>query len=349
MTGSGVYKFVNWQRGERLNLEVNEDYWGEKAKLDLRWVNVQDTNVMTLGLRAGDYDMIEGVPSIIGDLEGAPGITLKTDTPGLQLLQIGFNQRYQEEDLPEGDTVPEDFFHDVRVRQAFNYTFDYQAEIDGALFGAATRGSYVLPEGLYGYDPDAPIYEYNPERAEELFKEAGWWDKGFTVSIISDESPTFTDPALILKDGIESLNPKFRINVQSLAEARFDGLMAQDPIPAAMWSFTSPEFRDPDAYMVDLADPDGRWGTLAGFENGYSDPDAIAEMITEAKRELDPDARADLYSELQEVLYEEAMWIFTAQEAAVAAYQNGLTGVTVNPMWPRPALRYSLYGKGGDS
>jgi peptide/nickel transport system substrate-binding protein len=339
---------VNWQRGERLNLEINEDYWGEKAKLDLRWLNVQDPNVSTLGLRAGDYDMIEGVPAIIGDIQGAPGVELKTDTPGLQLLQIGFNLRFNEEDLPEGDTVPADFFHDVRVRQAFNYAFDYQAMIDGPLFGAATRGSYVLPQGLYGYDPEAPIFDYNLERAEELFKEAGWWDEGFTVSVIAEEDSSFTDQALILKDGIESMNPKFRVNVQALPEARFDELMAQDPIPVAMWSWTSPEFRDPHAYMLDSAHPDGRWGTIAGFESGYEDPDAIADMITEAQRELDPDARAELYNELQQVLFDEAMWIFTAQESAVLAYRDWLTGVTVNPMWPRPALRYSLYGKGGD-
>lgn len=349
MAGSGVYKFVNWQRGERLNLEINEDYWGEKAKLDLRWLNVQDPNVSTLGLRAGDYDMIEGVPAIIGDIEGAPGVELKTDTPGLQLLQIGFNLRFNEEDLPEGDTVPADFFHDVRVRQAFNYAFDYQAMIDGPLFGAATRGSYVLPQGLYGYDPEAPIFDYNLDRAEELFKETGWWDEGFTVSVIAEEDSSFTDQALILKDGLEGLNPKFRVNVQALPEARFDELMAQDPIPVAMWSWTSPEFRDPHAYMLDSAHPDGRWGTIAGFENGYEDPDAIADMITAAQRELDPDARAELYSELQQVLFDEAMWIFTAQESAVLAYRDWLTGVTVNPMWPRPALRYSLYGKGGGS
>ena len=349
MAGSGVYKFESWQRGERLNLEINEDYWGEKAKLDLRWLNVQDPNVSTLGLRAGDYDMIEGVPSIIGDIQGAPGVEVKTDTPGLQLLQIGFNLRFREEDLPDGDTVPADFFHDVRVRQAFNYAFDYQAMIEGPLFGAATRGSYVLPQGLYGYDPEAPIFDYDLERAEELFKEAGWWEEGFTVSVIAEEDSGFTDQALIMKDGIESLNPKFRVNVQALPEARFDELMAQDPIPVAMWSWTSPEFRDPHAYMLDSAHTEGRWGTIAGFENGYEDPDAIDEMITEAQRELDPDARAELYSELQQVLFDEAMWIFTAQESAVLAYRDWLTGVTVNPMWPRPALRYSLYGKGGES
>ena len=348
VAGSGVYRLVDWQRGERMNWEINEDYWGEHALMDLRWNNVQDPNVSTLGLRAGDFDMIEGVPAIIGDIEGADGVTVDTDTPGLQLLQIGFNMRYNVEDLPPEDNVPADFFHDVRVRQAFNHAFDYQAMIDGPLFGAATRGSYVLPAGLYGYDPEAPIYDYDLERAEQLFRESGWWDRGFSVSVIAEEDSSFTDQALILKDGIESLNPNFRINVQALPESRFDELMAQDPVPVALWSWTSPEFRDPHAYMADAADPNGRWGTIAGFANGYSNPEQISTLVSEAQRELDPDARADLYSNLQNVLYEEAMWIFPAQEAAVLAYRDWLTGVTVNPMWPRPALRYSLYGKGGE-
>jgi peptide/nickel transport system substrate-binding protein len=131
MAGSGQYVFVDWQRGERLNFEVNDDYWGEKAKVDVRWFNVQDPNVSTLGLRAGDYDIIEGVPSIIPDVEGASGVTLNPDTPGLQLLQIGFNMDIPVDDLPDGDDIPADFFHDKRVRQAFNYSFDYDAMREG--------------------------------------------------------------------------------------------------------------------------------------------------------------------------------------------------------------------------
>jgi peptide/nickel transport system substrate-binding protein len=345
MAGSGVYRFVNWQRGERITFEINEDYWGEKAKLDLRWLNVQDRNVSTLGLRAGDYDIDEGVPDIISDLEGAPGVALNTDTPGLQLLQIGFNLKYNPEDLPRGDDVPADFFHDVRVRQAFSYAFDYDAMISGPLSGAATRGAFVIPQGMFGYDDSAPIYPYDPERAEELFRETGWLERGFTVSIIAEEDSGFEAQALILKDGIESISPNMRIQVLALPEARFDEMMAQQPIPAALWSWTTPEYRDPHSYFIDSVHPDGRWGELAGLAQGYSNPGELATMIEKAQRELDPGRREQLYAELQRATYEEAPSIFPAQESAVLAYREWLNGVVANPMWPRPALRYSLYDK----
>ncbi|MGH3385970.1 MAG: ABC transporter substrate-binding protein [Nocardioidaceae bacterium] len=346
MAGSGQYVLTSWERGERINFEINEDYWGEPAKENLRWFNVQDPNVYALGLRAGDYDIIEGIPTIIPDIEGATGVVVNPDTPGLQLLQIGFNMNIPVAELPEGDTVPADFFHDKRVRQAFNYAFDYESMRDGPLSGAATRGSFFIPEGMYGHDPEAPRYDYDLAEAERLFKEAGWWDKGFTVSLIAEEDSVFENQSLILKDGLEALNPKFRVNVMALPESRFDELMAETPIPVAMWSWTTPEFRDPHSYFMDSAHPDGRWGTLAGLGEGYENPDEIAAMIEAANSELDLDARAELYSELQQVMYDEAPSILPAQENIVLAYREWLTDVSANPMWPRPGLRYSLYGKG---
>jgi peptide/nickel transport system substrate-binding protein len=343
MAGSGQYVLESWQRGERITFEINE-----KAQEDLRWFNVQDPNVYALGLRAGDYDIIEGIPTIIPDVEGAPGVVVNPDTPGLQLLQIGFNMNIPEGELPEGDTVPADFFHDKRVRQAFNHAFNYEAMNSGPLSGAATRGSYFIPEGMYGHDPDAPKYEYDLAEAERLFTEAGWWDEGFTVSLIAEEDSVFADQSLILKDGIEALNPNFRVNVMALPEARFDEIMATQPIPAAMWSWTTPEFRDPHAYFMDSAHPDGRWGTLAGLGQGYENPDEVASLIQAAYQELDSDARAEIYAELQQVMYDEAPSILPAQENIVLAYRDWLDDVVANPMWPRPGLRYSLYSKGDE-
>jgi peptide/nickel transport system substrate-binding protein len=268
------------------------------------------------------------------------------DTPGLQLLQIGFNMDYRVEDLPEGDDVPADFFHDRRVRQAFNYSLDYDAVREGPLSGAATRGSYFIPEGMYAHDEEAPIYSYDPARAEELFRETGWWDRGFTVSVIGEEDSIFEAQMLVLKDGLEAMNPNFRLNVMSLPESRFDELMAERPIPVAMWSWTTPEFRDPHSYFMDSAHPEGRWGELANLGAGYENPDEIAQMIEEANRELDSDARAELYAELQQRMFEEAPSILPAQENVVLAYRDWLTDVVANPMWPRPGLNWSLYGKG---
>ena len=74
--------------------------------------------------------------------------------------------------------------------------------------------------GIFGHDADAPRYgAQDKAKAEALFREAGYWDNGFSVSVITEEANLFADAALVLKDSIEGLNPNFRINVLAVAEA----------------------------------------------------------------------------------------------------------------------------------
>ncbi len=188
-------------------------------------------------------------------------------------------------EVPEGDTIPPDFFQDVRIRQAFNYAFNYQGYIDGILGGQGGRASFVLPTGMFGYDPDAPIYETDPAMAEQLFTEAGYWEEGFTVSIITDQTHEgFTGAALTLKDSIEALNPNFHINVLQLPEAQFDEQLATDPLPVGMWSYTSSQYSNPDAYLFDTALSDGRYGAVNSFADGYADAQRVDDLVAAARR-----------------------------------------------------------------
>ena len=78
MVGTGPYKFVVWNRNENIQLEVNDNYWGENAKLNVRVEIGGDPDVRVLGLRAGEFDTIETDPSFVADLEGADGVTIYT-------------------------------------------------------------------------------------------------------------------------------------------------------------------------------------------------------------------------------------------------------------------------------
>ena len=50
MVGTGPYRFLTWDRGERLTFEKNEDYWGEVPALDARWEVASDNSVQVLGM-----------------------------------------------------------------------------------------------------------------------------------------------------------------------------------------------------------------------------------------------------------------------------------------------------------
>ena len=344
MVGTGPYTLASWERADRMSFDINPDYWGEPAHLPVRWELIVDSPAT--GLQAREYDIVDISPTDVPSLEGIEHAVVDTDILDLQVLQIGMNMNIAEGALPEGDTIPLDFFQDVRVRQAFNYAFDYQGYIDGILGGLGGRNSFVLPVEMYGYDPDAPIYETDPAMAEQLFTEAGYWEEGFTISIYSDQTHEgFTGAALTLKDSIEALNPNFTVNVLAVPEAQFDEILATDPIPTAMWSYTSSQYSTPDAYLFDSGISDGRYGAVNSFVDGYSDPAAVDDLINSARTALDEQTRLDILSEIQTVLYEEAMWIMPANEGAPSAAGDWVTGHIENPMWPRPSQYWAIYDK----
>jgi peptide/nickel transport system substrate-binding protein len=343
--GTGAYRFVAWNRGENLQFEIFPEYWGEPAALDLRIDVVPDPDVRVLGLRAGDYDMIEADPSFVPDLEGAEGVVIYAEDFLLEPIHIGFNLNIADGSLPPEDTIPTDFFHDPLIRRAFNFAFDYQAFIDGALGGYGAPVPHYFPQGILGYSESAPVYEQDLAQAEALFREAGVWDEGFTVSVIAEEANLFEVAALVLKDSLEGLNPNFSIRVLALAEAQFDEAHAANPIPYAMWVKNADPYGDPHAFMADYIHPDGAWGEVHGFRNGYQDADTIASLIDEASIETDIDARVAIYEQLAPLLYNDPMWIIASNEVALNAHRDWVQGFVMNPLWPRPSIKFALLSK----
>ena len=104
-------------------------------------------------------------PSIIPDVEGSRRRHRQHRHARLQLLQIGFNMNIPEDALPDGDTDP----GRLLPRQAGPPGVQLRLRLRRgsarpARAARRRRGSYFIPEGMYGYDPDAPNYDVRPRR-----------------------------------------------------------------------------------------------------------------------------------------------------------------------------------------
>ncbi|MCQ4727859.1 ABC transporter substrate-binding protein, partial [Anaerotignum faecicola] len=62
---------------------------------------------------------------------------------------------------------------DERVRQAIAYALDMKSILDGVFEGAALPANSLTPDGADKVD-GLNNYDYNPEKAKELLKEANW-------------------------------------------------------------------------------------------------------------------------------------------------------------------------------
>ncbi len=88
-----------------------------------------------LALNGGDLD--EASPYAEQLDQANDEVCITTEGFLLEPFIAAFNMNIPEGGLPAEDTIPADFFHDPRVRQAFNYAFDYQAFADTGMDGAA--------------------------------------------------------------------------------------------------------------------------------------------------------------------------------------------------------------------
>ena len=345
MVGTGPYTFAAWNRGENIQMEVFEDYWGEPAALDVRIDQVADTDVRALGLQAGDYDSIETDPTFIGDLEGADGVEIFSGDFLLEPVHMGMNMNIPEGSLPPEDTIPLDFFQDVNVRRGFNLAFDYEAFVDGGMAGLGGPNPHYLPQGMLGYDESLPTYERDLAAAEEAFREAGYWDEGFTMTVLVEEGGIFEIAGLVLADSMAELNPNFQIRVLAVVEAQFDSAHAEDPFPYAAWVKNADPFADPAALFDAYIHPDGEWGSRHGFRDAYADADQIASLVDEAAVELDQDRRVEIYQELTQILYDDPVWLLPGNERALMAHRSWVQNFDMTPLWPRPSIKFQYFNK----
>ena len=73
-------------------------------------------------------------------------------------------------------------FDNVKVRQALNYAINKDAIIQSVYQGAGEKAKNPIPPTMWSYNNDVVDYDYNPEKAKALLKEAGF-ENGFDADL----------------------------------------------------------------------------------------------------------------------------------------------------------------------
>jgi peptide/nickel transport system substrate-binding protein len=181
--GAGPYKFVSHKAGLELVLEAFEDYWRKVPHIKRMTMRVvPDESTRLAQLKNAEVD-------IAYLMVGAIGEEVKRD-PRLRLMPSG-GQSVQWLCLHD-QADPKSPWHDARVRLAANYAIDKQAIAEVESYGAAPVMGSIIPQEFEFALPVEP-YAYDPERAKQLLKEAGYpngFDAGEIVTTVQYSSPT---------------------------------------------------------------------------------------------------------------------------------------------------------------
>lgn len=214
LVGTGPYRYLRYQRGDRLELTRNELWWGKAPawdKVTLRIVPADPSR--TAALLAGELDVIEHVPSAdIKNINKNKDLHV-TQTTSWRTILLHLDQyRTQPPGVTDNDgkALAANPFMDLRVRKAISKAINRSAIAERVMEGLAVPAANAVSPGVFGHNSALKAEAYDPEGAKRLLAEAGY-PKGFRVTLagpnnryVNDEQILQTVAQLLTRIGIQT-------------------------------------------------------------------------------------------------------------------------------------------------
>jgi len=163
--GTGPFKFKEWAKNNQIILEYNPDYYEGRPYLDRIIVKVYaDSRDTWIALMRGEVDFV-------GFIEREDYEILKKD-PSFKTYAFPADYYYI---LVYNLSDP--ILADKRVREAIAYGLDRKRMIEKAAFGYGLECNGPFYPGSPAFNPEVRPIEYNPSKAQEFLREAGWKDQ----------------------------------------------------------------------------------------------------------------------------------------------------------------------------
>lgn len=284
--GSGAFKFVEAKLDERIVMEAFDQYYEGAPKIKkLVFDVIPETSSRVAALQTGEVQRIQAVPSsLVQQLQNNQNIEIKM-VDGTRVFMLEMNTK----------KVP---FDNVKVRQAMNYGIDMDLIVKQTLGGFGKRLAGPMLDNVFGINKSLKPYEYNPDKAKKLLAEAGY-PNGFKVVIDTDannKEVAESAASQLRKIGVEATTRVWDIGVLKPMLLKGErqmfmgdwGNSTLDP-----YDFLNPKLKTKDRGNYSL----------------YSNPH-VDQLLEQAEKEMDQAKRKSMYEEAQQIIYDEAPWVF---------------------------------------
>jgi ABC-type transport system substrate-binding protein len=319
-SGTGPYRFDRMVAHERLELTPNKEYWDPKRvpKHDrLVLIPMPEAATRAAALMTGQVNFIEApAPDTIDRLKRA----------GMQIV----TNKY-----PHNWPYILNFVHgpmtDIRVRRAANYALN-RSEFVELLNGLAIEEYATMPPGTPYYGNPVK-YEYNPEKARALLKEAGCMPCKLTLAMSTSGSGQMQPLPMneLLKSQMEAVGFQIEFKVMdwnSLIEIGRSGV---------------PKYPEIDGYNGSraLLDPLSalikpvwkiHWSPAGSNWGHFYDPET-EDLVGQILNEFDAEKRLTLLTKLHEMENDRALMIWVVHDLNPRALSPKLSGFVQAQNW----------------
>ena len=290
--GTGPYLVEERIRDSHVSLIANPDYWGV-APLANRVV----------------FRVIPEVSTRIAELETG-GVHIITDLPfdqaallnasrGVHVAAIVGGRRVMIGITTNGGNAA---LKDKRVRQALNYAIDYDAISQGLFGGHVERMSYMFNPPFN--HPTLEAYPYDPDRARALLAEAGY-PNGLELDAMDTPLGKWIQDfelAQTIEAHLADVGVTLKNGVRTYEWGNYRSKLLSYDLPSLFMQGSGGEFE----LLTEAADL-----TITSPSNFYRWENPEYESLwVELQTALDAERRMQIGYRMQEIVHEEAPWIF---------------------------------------
>lgn len=317
--GTGPYEFVTWNQTEFVKVKKFAGYWKTGyPKLDsITWRPVVDNNTRSAMLQTGEANFAFPIPFEQARLlEKNSKLDLVT-SPSIMQRYISFN-------------VTQKPFDNPKVREAINYAINRQALAKVAFAGYATPATGIVPPSIQ-YSQSYPAPEYNPAKARELLKEAGY-PNGFTTTLWSSHNHSTAQKVLqFTQQQLAQVGIKVELTAMDAGQraAQVEDKGQKESGVRMFYTGWSASTGEANWALTPLFATQS-WPPTIFNTAFYSNPQ-VDKDLADALNTTDGEKKAALYKDAQDRIWKDQPWAPLVVEKLVSANTKNLTGFYVMP------------------
>lgn len=336
LLGTGPFVFQSWTSGQEIVLAKNENYWDKDAKIDidtLKFSIITEDTTRVIALQNGNVDFTPNTPlDMLDTVKGDDKLVVDgVETMGITYL--AFNTQREP-------------FNDPNVRKAIYHAIDMDSLHRDIIKDAGVKGT-VLPQGsaLYGTEPtaweeylaQAPVYEYNVEKAQEYLAQSSV-PEGFTCHLMVSDTSLRNTMALAIQEYLSAIGITVEIDKVSTDEHTAyqfgdadkmdeNGVRDYDMIIAG-WEADYPDVSGNIEPLYAAANAGEGGANAAAYVN-----ETVDNLISQQSQITDPVQRNTLLFQALDIITNDVPYIFLDYPVKQTTINSKYTGFTMNASW----------------
>lgn len=319
--GCGPFRFVEWVHDTRVKIEKNPDYYdGSLPKAE------------GVELQIGGGDTLQMMRFELGDID----VYSLEETAAPDYLRLTRAEKWKGliEHAPMMDVrylcmntemAP---FNNKLVRQAVNHAINKE-RIVSTQAGRIEAAKGILPPGMPGYNARLKGHDYNPTKARELLKKAGFKNDQ-NITLLYPNMFWYPAAAQTIQQDLKQIGMNINLKSANYPEVKTaSGQRKNTQLSIMGWI---QDYPDPSNFLDVMFNTKAITQTSSLNRAFYSNPQ-VDKLLNAASTELNRPNRLKMYGAAEQQIVDDAAWVPLAHTERYVAHQSWIEGYKLHPMW----------------